>query len=62
MGLAWCLTTGTGTMLTYFYAIYFAILLIHRALRDDGFCYGKYGDDWDVYKKHVPYVFIPYIY
>jgi len=62
MGLAWCLTTGTGTTLTYFYAIYFAILLVHRASRDDAFCYGKYGADWAVYKTHVPAVFIPYIF
>ena len=45
----------------YFYAIYFAVLLIHRAYRDDHFCAQKYGGDWAAYKKEVPYVFIPYL-
>ena len=43
-------------MMTYFYPIYFAILLIHRAWRDDEFCKEKYGDGWKEYKKRVPYV------
>ena len=34
-GLSWSLFTGFGSILTYFYPIYFAILLIHRAWRDD---------------------------
>ena len=29
MGLAWCLVTGFDTFVTYFYAIYFAVLLVH---------------------------------
>jgi delta14-sterol reductase/lamin-B receptor len=62
MGLSWCLVTGLDTTVTYFYVIYFAILLIHRSLRDDHACREKYGADWDVYKKHVPYIFIPYLY
>jgi delta14-sterol reductase/lamin-B receptor len=59
MGLAWCLVTGFHTVLTYFYTIYFTILLIHRALRDDDMCQKKYGDDWNRYKQKVPYWFIP---
>jgi len=59
MGLAWCLTTGVQTPVTYFYAIYFCILLIHRAWRDDDCCEKKYGEDWPKYKRKVPYVFIP---
>lgn len=35
MGLSWCLYTGFDSIIPYFYAIYFAILLIHRAFRDD---------------------------
>merc|ERR1712146_265834 len=31
------------TIIPYFYAIYFAILLVHRALRDDDQCSRKYG-------------------
>eukprot|EP00039_Didymoeca_costata_P022673 m.4979 g.4979 ORF g.4979 m.4979 type:complete len:474 (-) comp3151_c0_seq1:69-1490(-) len=60
MGFSWCAVTGWGTTLTYFYAIYFAVLLIHRAFRDDHFCREKYGADWDKYKKHVPYMFVPF--
>ena len=59
MALSWCAVCGTGSIIPYFYAIYFAILLIHRAMRDDHACHEKYGDDWDRYKKRVPYVFIP---
>ena len=40
----------------YFYAIYFAILLVHRAWRDDHDCSHKYGADWAKYKEQVPYV------
>merc|ERR1712187_754643 len=57
----WSLATGGGTVLTYFYPIYFAILLIHRAGRDDHFCSEKYGEGWKEYKKRVPYVFFPYL-
>jgi delta14-sterol reductase/lamin-B receptor len=59
MALSWCAVCGTNSLIPYFYAIYFAILLIHRAMRDDHACHEKYGDDWDRYKKRVPYVFIP---
>lgn len=59
MGLSWCLTCGFGSIVPYFYAIYFAILLIHRSERDDHMCFVKYGDDWLTYKKMVPYRFIP---
>mmetsp|Transcript_8598 Transcript_8598/g.22198 ORF Transcript_8598/g.22198 Transcript_8598/m.22198 type:complete len:593 (-) Transcript_8598:61-1839(-) len=60
MGLAWCLVTGFDTVITYFYAIYFAVLLVHRAIRDDEMCQRKYGDDWARYKSKVPYVFFPF--
>ncbi|KDO35576.1 hypothetical protein SPRG_00418, partial [Saprolegnia parasitica CBS 223.65] len=59
MGLAWCAYCGSGTLLVYFYAIYFAILLVHRAFRDDAACHEKYGDDWTTYKAHVKAIFIP---
>lgn len=66
MAWAWSMTTGcpyltSGTALTYFYPIYFAVLLIHRAGRDDHFCSIKYGEGWTEYKKKVPCVFIPYV-
>ena len=59
MGVSWCATCGGGSIIPYFYAIYFGILLIHRAWRDDHACSHKYGKDWERYKKKVPYVFIP---
>lgn len=59
MGLAWCLLCGTQDIVPYFYAIYFAILLVHRAIRDDHMCSEKYGADWKEYKKRVPCVFFP---
>jgi protein-S-isoprenylcysteine O-methyltransferase Ste14 len=62
MGFAWSLPTGFETPITYFYVIYFAILLAHRQIRDDENCAKKYGKDWDNYKKLVPYRIIPYIY
>lgn len=66
MALAWSLATGLprkgkGSIVTYFYPIYFAILLIHRAGRDDHFCSLKYGEDWKEYKKRVPYIFVPFL-
>mmetsp|Transcript_50972 Transcript_50972/g.59563 ORF Transcript_50972/g.59563 Transcript_50972/m.59563 type:complete len:162 (+) Transcript_50972:3-488(+) len=59
MGLSWCLVCGLDSIVPYFYAIYFAILLIHRSVRDDHMCQTKYGSDWEEYKKIVPYRFIP---
>lgn len=66
MAYSWSMLTGCpfmgdGSLLTYFYPIYFAILLIHRAGRDDHFCSQKYGEGWKEYKKHVPAMFIPYL-
>ena len=59
MGLSWCLLTGFNSLVPYFYAIYFGVLLVHRAIRDDGFCAAKYGADWPKYKAKVPYMFVP---
>ncbi|EIN12735.1 ERG4/ERG24 ergosterol biosynthesis protein [Punctularia strigosozonata HHB-11173 SS5] len=62
MALAWSLPTGFNTPITYFYVSYFAVLLMHRQLRDDENCEKKYGKDWHKYKQLVPYRIIPYIY
>lgn len=59
IGLCWCLLCGFDSIVPYYYAIYFAILLYHRSLRDDMMCLDKYGDDWITYKKKVPYKFVP---
>ncbi|EKX51861.1 ergosterol biosynthesis ERG4/ERG24 family [Guillardia theta CCMP2712] len=61
-GLSWSLFTGFGSILTYFYPIYFAALLAHRAWRDDHACSLKYGADWKKFKEMVPYVFFPWLF
>lgn len=53
---------GWAVPLTYFYVVYFAVLLIHREGRDDVKCHRKYGKDWDEYKKIVRSKIIPGIY
>ncbi|KAJ3304950.1 hypothetical protein HDV03_002180 [Kappamyces sp. JEL0829] len=59
MSVAWCLPCGFSSIIPYFYCIYFAVLLIHRAGRDDEICSHKYGKDWEKYKELVPYRFFP---
>lgn len=53
---------GWGMLISYFYVIYFAILLIHREMRDEEKCMRKYGKDWDEYKKKVPWRILPGVY
>jgi Delta14-sterol reductase len=53
---------GWGMAVTYFYMLYFAILLIHREMRDEEKCQKKYGKDWERYCELVPYRIIPYVY
>jgi len=62
MAWSWCLPCGFTHIVPFFYVIYFAILLIHRDLRDEHSCKLKYGADWDRYCSIVRYKFIPYIY
>jgi len=45
--------------LPWLYVAFLAILLIHRAWRDDDRCAAKYGADWDAYCARVPYRIIP---
>ena len=53
---------GWGMLFTYFYLLYFAILLVHRERRDDEKCARKYGEDWDEYRRRVPARIVPGIY
>ncbi|QRV92119.1 C-14 sterol reductase ERG24 [Ceratobasidium sp. AG-Ba] len=62
MALSYCLPTGFNTPITYFYPIYFLILLIHRQMRDQEACEKKYGKDWKTYTNIVPWKIFPYIY
>ena len=54
--------TGFQALLPFFYPVYFAVLLVHRSLRDDGHCRHKYGKDWDTYCALVPYRIVPYVF
>ncbi len=63
--VSWCLPCGItamGSVLPYFYCLYFASLLIHRERRDDQACRKKYGKDWDKYCQIVKWRIIPYVY
>lgn len=62
MAAAWCLAAGFGSIVPYFYFLYFTPLLINRERRDHAMCKRKYGDDWDRYCEKVPYRIIPYVY
>lgn len=53
---------GYGMAFTYFYLVYFGILLIHREMRDEEKCERKYGEDWKKYREIVRYRIIPGIY
>ncbi|KAJ5084025.1 C-14 sterol reductase [Penicillium alfredii] len=53
---------GWGVGYTYLYAVYFAALLLHRERRDCEACSEKYGEDWEKYKKAVPWRIFPGVY
>ncbi|MCY1059432.1 hypothetical protein [Nannocystis sp. SCPEA4] len=62
MALAWCLACGFGSIVPYFYFLYFAPLLLNRERRDNAMCKRKYGADWDRYCEKVPYRIVPFVY
>jgi Delta14-sterol reductase len=62
LGLSWCLLTGFDNMVPYLYSVYFAVLLVHRERRDDHKCALKYGEDWEEYRRRVPWRIIPGLY
>ena len=53
---------GAAIPVTYFYLLYFAILLIHRERRDEEKCRRKYGKDWEEYCKIVKWRIVPGLY
>ncbi|KAB8229660.1 C-14 sterol reductase [Aspergillus alliaceus] len=53
---------GWGMIFTYFFMLYFGILLIHRERRDEEKCKKKYGADWKRYTSIVRSRIIPGIY
>jgi len=62
MGLAWCLPTLFSHPMTYFYIVYFIILLVHRERRDNSVCHTKYGADWERYCAKVRWRILPGLY
>jgi delta24(24(1))-sterol reductase len=61
MALCWGLACGFGGVLPYFYPVFFLIMIIHRASRDEARCRDKYGEDWTRYTEAVKYRFIPFV-
>ena len=53
---------GWGMLVTYFYVLYFAVLLAHRERRDDDKCFRKYGESWEEYRRTVRSRILPGIY
>lgn len=63
MTTSWSALTGTMFAIPYFQSIYFAILLMHRQLRDEEQMQHKYGaEDWKKFCSEVKYRLIPYVY
>ncbi|MFO0759195.1 MAG: hypothetical protein U0359_22075 [Byssovorax sp.] len=62
LSLAWTLPAMFTHALPYFYVVYLTILLTDRSGRDEKRCAEKYGDDWEKYRKAVPYRIIPGIF
>jgi delta14-sterol reductase len=65
MAVAWSLPCGAaslGAALAWFYPMYFAVLLVHREMRDSEKCSHKYGQAWEEYKRAVPWRIIPGVY
>uniref|UniRef100_UPI00358EB77B delta(14)-sterol reductase TM7SF2-like n=2 Tax=Myxine glutinosa TaxID=7769 RepID=UPI00358EB77B len=62
MALSWSLPCGFTHVLPYFYVVYFGMLLVHRAARDELQCQRKYGVAWQVYCRRVPDRIIPFLY
>lgn len=53
---------GWAIPITYFYLIFFGVLLVHRERRDEEKCRRKYGKDWEKYSQQVKWRIIPGLY
>lgn len=57
--VSWGLITGFSSAFPWFYSVFFAGMIIHRAIRDIERCRHNYGEAWTEYEKMVPYLFVP---
>ena len=62
MATAWSLPCLFGSLVPYFYPIYFTALLVHRERRDHRRCAEAYGKDWEEYCRRVRSRILPGIY
>jgi len=61
MASSWALACGFGSALPYIYPVFFFVMIMHRAHRDEARCSKKYGADWERYLATVPYRFVPFV-
>lgn len=62
MCLSWAMQCGTGSVFSWFFPVFFGIVLTHRAWRDELKCREKYGADWVRYKQICKWWAIPYVF
>ncbi|KAF7506664.1 hypothetical protein GJ744_011493 [Endocarpon pusillum] len=60
--LSWGAVTGFNSPFPWFYPVFFACMITHRAVRDIQRCRAKYGDAWREYERRVPWLFVPYVF
>ena len=59
LSFAMCALVGTTEPLVWFYAIFMAVLLVHRCMRDEERGSAKYGASWEKYCRQVPWRLVP---